>query len=118
MARNKPETTRAYWVANREHINAMRRQRTKKNPWPERRRQWKLRGIDPTVAEQTLKAHGGKCDICLSERPGGRGGWQVDHDHRTGLVRGVLCVACNTVLGRIEAIGLAKLSHYLSKGVK
>jgi hypothetical protein len=34
---------------------------------------------------------GGQCPICL-RRPTE---WHVDHDHKTGLVMGVVCSACN-----------------------
>ena len=48
---------------------------------------------------EELRARG-RCDICGGTRPGGRfNNWHIDHDHATGVVRGVLCAACNTAIG-------------------
>jgi hypothetical protein len=72
-------------------------------------------GIDIERLERMLRAQGGACAIC--RRP-----WErcprpkathldqglflhylfVDHDHRTGEVRGLLCNACNTAIGLFE----------------
>lgn len=38
------------------------------------------------------------CATCKSADPGGQP-WQTDHDHRTGRVRGILCMRCNVALG-------------------
>jgi hypothetical protein len=38
------------------------------------------------------------CDLC-SRKP-----QHIDHDHKTGKIRGYLCPACNTALNRIEKI--------------
>lgn len=39
------------------------------------------------------------CGICGSIDPGTVKGWQVDHCHKTKVVRGVLCLRCNNLLG-------------------
>lgn len=43
---------------------------------------------------------GGGCAICGSTTPGGKDNkLHVDHDHKTGKVRGLLCNRCNIALG-------------------
>ena len=53
-----------------------------------------------TLDEYTAmyEVHGGKCAMC--ER--GFAVLDVDHDHKTGRVRGLLCRGCNTLLGHVE----------------
>lgn len=51
--------------------------------------------------EQQLKAQGGRCAIC-QEAPNGRS-LDVDHNHHTGQIRGLLCSPCNLLVGRLEA---------------
>lgn len=48
-----------------------------------------------------LEYQGGLCAICRRQpRKGSH--WHTDHDHKTGLVRGILCSQCNRGLGKIE----------------
>lgn len=56
-------------------------------------------GISYDQYEQLIKAQGGGCAICgRTKEPDGRK-LSIDHDHATGLTRGVLCYACNKALG-------------------
>lgn len=54
-------------------------------------------GVDEQTVLRLIEEQGGMCAICR-EQPAGH----VDHCHRTGMVRGVLCFNCNGALGRIE----------------
>lgn len=57
------------------------------------------RGLTVPEYEAKLAAQGGRCAICWSDCPGGKGRWHIDHDHQTGQVRGLLCSRCNLLLG-------------------
>jgi hypothetical protein len=75
-------------------------------------RKWSLGKYGLTQAEfdQLLAAQRGRCAICGTDKPGGRGRFSVDHDHVDGWedlpaserrrhVRGLLCNLCNRGLG-------------------
>jgi|JI10StandDraft_1071094.scaffolds.fasta_scaffold11408_5 hypothetical protein len=76
-------------------------------------------GISPAEYNGMLEAQGGGCAICGSpdartKRKGHRP-LVVDHDHKTGAVRGLLCDPCNNGLGRFDddIERLKKAAHYL-----
>lgn len=70
----------------------------------ERVARWKQQGIDATWEDYLLMAaeQGGKCAICgLTESELGRS-HQLDHDHDTGKPRGILCLNCNSGIGKLK----------------
>ncbi len=56
-------------------------------------------GIDQDDYFQMLEDQGGVCYIC-EEKP--EGYLHVDHNHKTGEVRGLLCKSCNHGLGNFR----------------
>jgi hypothetical protein len=54
-------------------------------------------GIDSTDFDRMLAEQGGKCAGCHLVAPN-----HVDHDHATGVVRGLLCFNCNQALGNVR----------------
>lgn len=69
---------------------------------PAKTRGWELNrsfGITVEHYEALLQVQGGVCAICAGP-PNGR--WKqfaVDHDHATGVIRGLLCSDCNRGIG-------------------
>lgn len=67
---------------------------------------WKQKGISdkhgrPFTLEDyihVLESQGGVCAICKSDGKSHKKGLVVDHDHKTGVYRGILCAFCNTAL--------------------
>lgn len=58
-------------------------------------------GLEPGEYARLLAEQDGRCAIC-TKRPRNRR-LAVDHDHRTGKVRGLLCYFCNHfVIGTVE----------------
>ena len=57
----------------------------------------------------------GKCKICGTTDPKSAGRFVIDHNHKTGEVRGLLCQPCNAMLGQAQdsVIILQKAIMYL-----
>lgn len=57
-------------------------------------------GITSADYDAMLSTQGGECAICGTNVPGGnKSFFCVDHDHKTGAVRGLLCESCNRGIG-------------------
>lgn len=63
---------------------------------------WRKNGIRATTAQydRLLERQGGGCGICRRKRRPDEKQFALDHDAKTGVVRGVLCFDCNTGLGK------------------
>jgi hypothetical protein len=57
-------------------------------------------GITIEEFESLLKAQGNCCAICKTPKNGRR--FAVDHDHQTGIIRGILCDGCNIGIGHLK----------------
>jgi hypothetical protein len=131
---------RAFIARHRERINAKAKERYKENPekyrahvkayrarrpWAKREYEWKLKyGISRADYDRMLLEQGGGCAICGATpsdptRPRDKV-LHVDHDHVTGVVRGLLCNQHNRALGLFaddpellqRAIGYLAASRY------
>lgn len=105
---------RAYYLQHREARLAQQKLLDSQNP--NNRRNRKLRefyGITVEEYDALLSKQDGRCAICRSRDAGGRGRFHVDHDHATGMVRGLLCHGCNTRLPIIESGLYVKALEYL-----
>jgi hypothetical protein len=77
-------------------------------------------GISVEEYEALLASQNGRCAICFSNSPGSRTThFHVDHCHKTGAVRGLLCHKCNRAIGLFEDNPnlISRAAIYLNKGV-
>jgi len=78
----------------------------------------RLYGLELEEYETMLCEHKGVCAICGEPPIKGRGKkLHVDHDHETGIIRGLLCGQCNSALGNFKDSVkiLKKAIEYLTK---
>ena len=54
-------------------------------------------GVGIEAYDYFFNKQNGLCAIC--GLPPGKKGFHIDHDHKTGKIRGLLCVCCNLGLG-------------------
>lgn len=80
--------------------------RTRREDPAVRSREWQLTrerryGLQPGQYDEILAAQGGTCAICRNSSKDERS-FDVDHDHITGEIRGLLCNGCNKGLGSFQ----------------
>ncbi len=96
------ECKREYYLTNQHQIRSAQYRR--------------LYGIDLEEYGDLLEHQGGSCAVCGAE-PLPHRKLDIDHDHRTGAVRGLLCLHCNLALGHLrESPALARaLAQYMEE---
>ena len=82
-------------------------------------RDWSLRrlyGITSVEFDEMLIAQGGVCAVCGEASSRSTKTWSVDHNHATGVIRGILCNPCNRMLGyaRDDSAVLERAIAYLA----
>jgi hypothetical protein len=77
----------------------------------------RLYGITLNDYLEILEAQNGRCAICGTDVPGGKGAFHVDHCHTSNKVRGLLCHHCNVGIGNFKdnISTLASAILYLSE---
>lgn len=76
---------------------------------PEGKGNWLRRYWPGTTAKEAFAKYNelftyqeGCCAICCKHQSELKHALAVDHNHTTGHVRGLLCVNCNTILGKLD----------------
>jgi hypothetical protein len=72
-------------------------------------------GMGDGEYEALLESQGGGCAICGATQNEAKKLMPVDHCHKTGRVRGILCFRCNTGIGHFKESAdlLLKAADYL-----
>jgi 23S rRNA G2069 N7-methylase RlmK/C1962 C5-methylase RlmI len=106
---------------NKAKISVQKKKHYAENPSFYRELSWKNAGIvDMTVSryDQLFISQKGCCAICNTHQNELKRRLNVDHNHQTGQVRGLLCDICNRGLGylkdSVEILSSAKI--YLTNG--
>lgn len=87
----------------------------KRRHLPEAARRRKLRhryGVEPETYDKMFKEQGGVCAICYEAKSYKL---YVDHNHKTGKIRSLLCAGCNTLVGSLENPKLEAAKAYIGK---
>lgn len=64
---------------------------------------------------EMLEKQKGRCAICdrYGQSPGNKRNLDVDHCHKTGKIRGLLCNRCNQAMGKVKD-DIALLQKFLA----
>jgi hypothetical protein len=102
----------AYRSKVKEKSSAYQRQ----NPKSKLKSVLKAYGLTLSGYENLLQLQGGVCKVC-SRSPDENKRLEIDHDHATGRVRGLLCGLCNKGLGLFQDSPeiLSKALQYLKE---
>jgi hypothetical protein len=93
-------------------MQAAVRRRPSYDPAKARARLLKRYGLTPPDYARLLLAQGGGCAMC-QRKPTGRL-LDIDHDHLTREIRGLLCHRCNRALGYLSGEAVLNVEPYLS----
>jgi hypothetical protein len=107
--KDKVKIARDRYLKKNREIIAQRSQEWRKNN-PEKLKELKPHwhrktsyGITRDEYEEKFKQQEGCCAICSHQHQAGRRtGLVVDHDHKTGKFRGLLCHSCNRGIGLLK----------------
>jgi len=96
------EYQKSWRLANRDKALAISRrseEKRKKSGKNKNRHLMRSYGLSPEKFEALKIVAGNKCQVCNRPWQNGYGRHVIDHCHKTGKVRGILCGPCNRALG-------------------
>ena len=115
-----------YYLKNRDAILVQLKKHRQSKEYQARRFGWLLNReykLTPEQYDKMLASQGGVCAAC-KRKCAAKSRLGVDHDHATGIVRGLLCGKCNSALGllgdsaeRVQALADYIRTHEVRKAV-
>ena len=135
----RDKTQKEYYAENKDKILAQQQVRYKNkkdillqvfkdkriaNPEKAKQQDWKYYlkkkfKLTPEEVDAMWKAQDGDCANygCQTKLEKGKSGACIDHDHKTGKIRGILCRTCNLALGHAKdsVVVLSGLITYLEE---
>ena len=119
----------AWYQNNKDHVKARvkvwaqghpEQNKASKQAWEQRNPRYgvlKKYHITSAAYDQLFEEQGGCCAVCGTTSPTPRAFFDVDHDHQTGQVRGLLCRSCNIMVGLAgdSIFTLRNACNYLSR---
>lgn len=113
------DKAKSYYQENKESIRKSNANYRKKNKQSIANTKRKSKyGIESHEYERLYTIQNGLCAICLVRAKDSRGReLNVDHDHTTGKVRGLLCSSCNMGIGMLldDYQNLMRAAAYLKE---
>lgn len=67
-----------------------------------KRQNLKKYGLTPESWDELFTSQGNRCACCGGNDPNHKNGWFVDHCHRSGDTRSIICHPCNSALGNVD----------------
>jgi len=105
----KNKNYRVWYSSNRLESRRKRRLYERRNP--EQITKWRRKamlkfqyGLSISEFDSLLKTQRMRCEICKKKTSGNKRSkhLHVDHNHKTGEIRGLLCSKCNTAIGLLN----------------
>lgn len=97
--------SKGYRKNNADTIRIKKKRYHETNPYIKRKSYLKLTyGLTLTDYDALYKQQNGLCKICQANNAKNKGHKHlyVDHCHKTGIIRGLLCFPCNSAIGQLE----------------
>ena len=108
---------RRYRENNKERLKQLRKARADREALYRLEKILQRHGVTLEWYERTLEVQGGRCAICGADNPGvsKHKRLHIDHCHRSGKPRGLLCNGCNRGIGYLgdSPVALFAAAQYL-----